>query len=323
MRRRHFIVLLGGAAAWPVAARAQQTIPVIGLLNATRLDPREIAGVRDGLVTMGYVEGRNIVIEYRSAEGQYEQLPALAADLVRRPVSLIIAIGGTPAAPPAKAATSTIPIVFSNGGDPVKLGLVPRLNRPGGNVTGITFMVSEVGPKRLALLRELLPAAKLIGFLVNPPNPNAATDTAEIQEAARALGLQLHIEQASNEQQIEAAFGAFAEKRLDAVMVAADAYFRSRRDQFAALAAQFALPVTYAVREHTVAGGLMSYGANIVEAYRQAGVYAGRILKGEKPGDLPVVQSTKFEFVINLRTAKALGISMPANLLALADEVIE
>jgi putative tryptophan/tyrosine transport system substrate-binding protein len=184
-------------------------------------------------------------------------------------------------------------------------------------------MVSEIGPKRLALLRELLPAAKLIGFLVNPPNPNAAADTTEIQEAARALGLHVHIEKASNEHQIEAAFAAFAEKRLDAVMVAADAYFRSRRDQFAVLAAQYVLPVTYAVREHAVAGGLMSYGTNIVEAYRQAGVYAGRILKGEKPGDLPVVQATKFEFVINLRTAKALGISVPPNLLALADEVIE
>jgi putative tryptophan/tyrosine transport system substrate-binding protein len=244
-------------------------------------------------------------------------------EMVRRQVAVIVAIGGTPAAPPAKAATATIPIVFSNGGDPVKLGLVQRLNRPGGNVTGVSFMVSELGAKRLELLRELVPTAKSIGFLVNPPNPNASADTTEIQEAGRTLGLQMHIQSASNEREIDAAFAAFAQQRVNAVMVAADAYFRSRRDQFAALAAQYVLPATYAVREHAIAGGLMSYGANIVEAYRQAGVYAGRILKGEKPGDLPVVQSTKFEFVINMKTAKALGLEISPKVLALADEVIE
>jgi putative ABC transport system substrate-binding protein len=298
-------------------------MPVVGLLNATRLDPREVAAVRQGLTETGYVEGRNIAIEYRSAEGKYDRLPSLAADLVHRQVAVIIAIGGTPAAPPAKAATATIPIVFSNGGDPVKLGLVPRLNRPGGNVTGVSFMVSELGAKRLELLRELVPTVKSIGFLVNPPNPNAPADTREIQEAARSLGLQVYIENASSERDIDAAFVNFGQQQVNAVMVAADAYFRSRRDQFGALAARYALPATYAVREHVVAGGLMSYGANIVDAYRQAGIYAGRILKGEKPGELPVMQSSKFELVINLKTAKTLGLDVPPTLLAITDEVIE
>ena len=324
MKRREFITLVGSAAAWPLAAHAQQpTMPVIGLLNATRLDDREVSAVRRGLNDSGFVEGRNIAIEYRSAEGQYDQLPALAADLVNRQVAAIIAIGGTPSAPAAKAATATIPIIFSNGGDAVKLGLVSSHNRPGGNVTGVSFLVSALGAKRLALLRELVPSATMIGFLVKPANPNTAADISELQVAARTLGLQLHVQNASSATDIDAAFKIFAQQQVNAVMVAADAYFRSRRDQLAELAARHAVPATYAVREHAVVGGLMSYGPDIAEAYRQAGFYAGRVLKGEKPADLPIMQSAKFEFVINLKTAKALGLEVPGKLLALTNEVIE
>ena len=324
MKRREFITLVGSAAAWPLAAHAQQpTMPVIGLLNATRLDDREVSAVRRGLNDSGFVEGRNIAIEYRSAEGQYDQLPALAADLVNRQVAAIIAIGGTPSAPAAKAATATIPIIFSNGGDAVKLGLVSSHNRPGGNVTGVSFLVSALGAKRLELLRDLIPSATMIGFLVNPANPNTAADISELQVAARTLGLQLHVQNASSATDIDAAFKIFAQQQVNAVMVAADAYFRSRRDQLAELAARHAVPATYAVREHAVVGGLMSYGPDIAEAYRQAGFYAGRVLKGEKPADLPIMQSAKFEFVINLKTAKALGLEVPGKLLALTNEVIE
>jgi putative tryptophan/tyrosine transport system substrate-binding protein len=325
VKRREFITILGNAAAaWPLAARAQQqALPVIGLLSATRLDDREVGAVRKGLNDAGFVEGRNIAIEYRSAEGRYDRLSTLAIELVQRQVAVIIAIGGTPSAPAAKAATATIPIVFSNGGDAVKLGLVSSHNRPGGNVTGVSFLVSALGAKRLALLRDLVPKANVIGFLVNRPNPNAAADTSELQVAARTLGLRLVVQNASSEGDIDAAFADFAHHRIDALMVAADAYFRSRRDQLAALAAHHAVPATYAVREHAVVGGLMSYGPDIADAYRQAGFYAGKILKGEKPADLPVVQSAKFEFVINRKTAKALGLEVPDRLLAIADEVIE
>jgi putative tryptophan/tyrosine transport system substrate-binding protein len=326
MLRREFITILGGtaAAAWPVTALAQQAaMPVIGWLNATHLDDREVDAVRKGLKDAGFIEGRNVAIEYRSAEGRYDRLPAMATDLVHRKVAVILAIGGTPSAPAAKSATSTIPIVFSNGGDAVKLGLVSSHNRPGGNVTGVSFLVSALGAKRLELLHEVVPTASVIGFLVNPSNPNTEADTSELQMAAATLGLRLHVEKASSERDITEVFAKFAQLRISALMIAADAYFRSRRDQLAALAAHYAVPATYAVREHAVVGGLMSYGPNIADAYRQAGFYAGRILKGEKPTDLPVVQSTKFEFVINLNTAKALGLDVPAKLLALTNEVIE
>ncbi len=247
----------------------------------------------------------------------------MAAELVLRQVTVIVAIGGTPSAPAGQAATATIPVVFSNGGDAIKLGLVKSLSRPGGNVTGVSFLVSALGAKRLELLHELVPTATSVGLLINPANPNAAVDSAEIQVAARALGLQIHLLSASTEQAIDAALAEFAHRRVGAIMVAADAFFRSRRDQFAARAAHHAVPATYAVREHAAAGGLMSYGTSITEAYRQAGTYAGRILKGEKPSELPVIQSAKFELVINLRTAAALGITIPNAVLARADEVIE
>jgi putative tryptophan/tyrosine transport system substrate-binding protein len=325
MRRREFI--LGNAAAtatWSLAARAQQpALPVVGLLNATRLDNREVGAVRRGLNDAGFVEGRNISIEYRSAEGRYDRLSVLATELVHRQVGVIIAIGGTPSAPAAKAATTTIPIVFSNGGDAVKLGLVASHNRPGGNITGMSFLVSALGAKRLELLRELVPRARVIGLLVNPQNPNAADDIGELKLAAQTLGLQLSVQNASGEREIDAAFANFAEQQIEALMVAADAYFRSRRDQLAALATHHAVPAAYAVREHAAVGGLMSYGPDITEAYRQAGIYAGRILKGEKPADLPVMQSSKFELVINLRTARTLGLAVPGRLLALTNEVIE
>jgi putative ABC transport system substrate-binding protein len=325
MRRRAFIgIVLSGAATWPVPARAQQpATPVVGLLSATKLDDREVDAVRQGLTEAGYDEGRNVLIEYRAAEGDYGRLPALAADLVDRQVAVIVAIGGTPSAPAAKVATSTIPIAFSNGGDAVKLGLVSSLSRPGGNVTGVSFLVSALGAKRLELLRELVPTATSIGFLVNPANPNAAIDSAEIEVAARTLGVLIQLQSASNEREIDAAFAAFARQSVGAVMVAADAFFRSRRDQMAVVAARHAVPATYAVREHAAAGGLMSYGTSITEAYRQAGIYAGRILKGELPSELPVIQSAKFELVINLKTANALGIAIPDALLARADEVIK
>jgi putative ABC transport system substrate-binding protein len=316
---------LAGSAVLACAERAlaQASLPTVGLLSATTLDAREAEAFRQGLAAAGYVEGRDLSIEYRPADGRYDRLPALAADLVRRQVAVIVAIGGTPAAPSAKAATASIPIVFSNGSDPVAIGLVSSLSRPGGNVTGVSFMVSALGAKRLALMRELMPGATAIGFLVNPPNPNAASDITELQAAALSLGLQLDVRHASGESDIDAAFADFGRKKVDAIMVAADAFFRSRRDQLAALAARHRTPATYAVREHAVAGGLMSYGTSVTEAYRQAGIYAGRILKGERPADLPIMQSSKFELVFNLKTAKALGLTIPPTLLARADEVIE
>jgi putative ABC transport system substrate-binding protein len=330
VNRRQLIGLLGGAASLPslhrpYVAHAQQsaTMPVIGLLSGNQLDERELTAIRQGLGEAGYLEGKNVSIEYRSAEGRYDRLPGLSAELARRPVTLILAIGGTASALAAKAATSTIPIVFANGGDPVQVGLVPSLNRPGGNITGVSFFVTILGAKRLELLRELMPDAQMVGYLANPANSSVRTEGADIEAAARTLGLKLHVENAATEGDLDAAFAGFVAARVGAVIVAADAFFLSRRARLAALAARHALPAICDVREHALAGGLISYGTDRIDAYRQGGVYAAKVLKGEKPADLPVMQSVKFELVINLKTAKALGLAVPRMLLALADEVIE
>ena len=327
IRRREFITLLGcAAAAWPRSAYAQQpAMPVIGYLSgfAPTGFPPYLAAFNEGLGAAGYVEGRNVAIEYRWAESQYDRLPALAADLVRRQVNVIVATGVTASPMAAKAATNTIPIVFLTGGDPVKLGLVASLNQPGGNITGVTWLNNTMAAKRLEFLRELVPGAATIGFLVNPANPNAFAETADAQEAARAFRLRTHAENASSERDIDAAFARFVEARVDVLFIAADPLFTAKRDQLASLAARHAIPAGYGARPNIAAGGLMSYGASTTDAYRQVGVYAGRILKGEKPADLPVQQSVKFELVINLKTAKTLGLDVPDKLLALADEVIE
>ena len=325
--RRKFSSLIGGAAAasfaWPFAARAQQpTMALVGLLSGIHLPDRQIGAVGQGLKDVGYIEGRNVAIKYRSAGGQFDRLPALAAELVGDPVAVLVTV--TPAAAvAAKNATATIPIVFATGADPVDLGLVSSLSRPGGNVTGVNFLVKALSAKRLGLLRELLPSATAIGFLVNPTNPASESETRDVQAAALALGLKLPVLNASSERDIDAAFASFAQQRVNAVIVSADAVFLSRRDQLVGLAARHAMPAIYHLREIAVAGGLMSYGTNVIDALRLAGVYAGRILKGEKPTDLPVQQTVKFELVINLTTAKALGLTFPPTLLALADEVIE
>jgi ABC-type uncharacterized transport system substrate-binding protein len=325
VKRREFITLLGGAAAvWPLAARAQQpTMPVIGFLNGASADGYAIPAraFRQGLKDTGYVEGENIAIEYRWAEGQYDRLPALAADLVRRKVDVIAA--NSPAMLPAKAATATIPIVFTTSNDPVQLGLVASLSRPGGNVTGVTSLNVEVGPKRLELLHELVPAANVIGLLVNPNSPNAETLSRDLQMAAGKLGLQLHVLHAGNERDFDRVFAALVRLRAGALVIGADAIFTSHTERLAALALRHAMPAIYQYPEFTAAGGLMSYGGSIIEAYRTTGVYTGRILKGERPADLPVQQITKVELIINLKTAKALGITVPLPLSGRADEVIE
>jgi putative tryptophan/tyrosine transport system substrate-binding protein len=323
MTRRELITLLGGTtAAWPLAARAQQPgMPVIGLLSARSpaADTPLIAVIRQGLNEAGFVEGRNVGIDYRWSEGRYDRLAGLAADLVRRQVAIIVVLGGDPSALAAKAATATIPIVFSSGTDPVKLGLVSSLNRPGGNLTGVSFLSSLLLAKQLELLRELVPAATTIGFLVNS---NTEARTREMQETVRAVGRQLHVVTASTEGELEPAL-ATVQQRAGALVIAADPFFEDRRDQLVALAARYALPTSYPFREDAMAGGLMSYGTSPTDTFRQVGIYAGRILKGEKPADLPVQQSTKVEFVINLKTAKALGLTFPITLLGRADEVIE
>jgi ABC-type uncharacterized transport system substrate-binding protein len=326
MKRRDFIALLGGvAAAWPVTARAQQpAMPVIGYLDGASADGRApfTAAFRHGLAAGGYIEGQNIAIEYRFAGNQFDRLPVMAADLVSRQVTLIAA-GGNGAARAAKAATSTIPIVFGVGDDPVKIGLVPSLSRPGGNLTGMTPLNLELAPKRVELLHELLPAPNLIGVLLNPNNSNLEVQSKELQEAARTLGLQLSILYAGPEADLDAIFANVAKLHAAGLVIGADAFFNSQIDRLAAISVRHGVPTIYQDRLFAAAGGLMRYGGSVTDLFRQVGIYAGRILKGEKPADLPVMQSTKVELFINLRTAKALGIAFPLTLLGRADEVIE
>jgi ABC-type uncharacterized transport system substrate-binding protein len=325
MRRREFITLLGSAAtAWPLGVRAQQAaIPVVGFLNSasSELYAGQLSAFRQGLSDAGYVEGRNVAIELRWAENQYERLPALAADLVRRQVAVIAV--NNPAALPAKAATKTIPIVFTVGFDPVALGLVASLNRPGGNLTGVTSLNIEMGPKRLDVLHEAAPAATIIALLINPKNSNAEAMSSELRAAARTRGLQLHILHASREGDLDAVFPALDQARAGALLIGTDPVFIGLSEQLAVLALRHAVPTMFQNREFVVAGGLMSYGGNVADQFRQVGVYTGRILKGEKPAELPVQQATKIELIINLKTAKKLGINLPNTLIGRADEVIE
>jgi len=324
VKRREFITVLGGAAAWPLAARAQHTaMPVIGFLNgASSWEYAQMAAAfRKGLSETGFVEGRNVWIEYRWAEGRYERLPALAADLVRRQVSVIAA--NTPASPIAKAATTSIPIVFLTSADPVAAGLVASLNRPGGNLTGVAVLNVEVGPKRLELLHEAVPAASVVALLINPINPNSERQSKDMQAAARSLGLQLHALHASTERDFDTAFARLVQLRAGALIIGADAFFINQSEQLGALALRHAVPAISFYREFVAAGGMMSYGGDLIDAYRLMGVYGGRILKGEKPADLPVQQETKFALIINLKAAKTLGLTVPLPLLGRADEVIE
>jgi ABC-type uncharacterized transport system substrate-binding protein len=326
IRRREFIFTLGGAAAaWPLSARAQQpAMPVIGFVNGRSPDARRAVAFRKGLSETGYVDGQNVTVEYHWLAGQYDRLPSLIADLVRRRVAVIATPASTPAALAAKAATATIPIIFGVSEDPVRLGLVASLARPGGNATGFNFFVSEVIAKRLGLLHELVPKAVRIAVLVNPANaPTAEVTLREIPEAARVLGLQIQVLKASTNHEIEAAFATLVRDRADALFVAPDGFFASRSVQFATLATRYRFPAALSSRDFPEAGGLMSYGSDNLDMFRQAGVYTGQILKGAKPADLPVLQSTKFEFVINLQTARALGLEVPNSIQLLADEVIE
>jgi ABC-type uncharacterized transport system substrate-binding protein len=327
MRRREFITLLGGAAAaWPLAARAQQAMPVIGFFFPTSPDTNadRLRGFHRGLKDSGYVEGENVLLVYRWAENQLDRLPVLAAELVRRQVAVIVAGGGSNSALAAKAATTTIPIVFNVAEDPVRLGLVVSLAQPGGNLTGVNIFSGELVAKRLELLRELVPAATRVAVLVNPTfAENTASTLKDVEAAARAMGLEIHVLNAGTSREINAAFATFVRERPDALFVGNNAFFSSRRVQLANAASHHSIPATYSSREYAEAGGLMSYGSNLVDAWRQVGVYAGRILKGAKPADLPVVQASKFELVINAETARLLGLTVPDKLLVAADEVIE
>jgi putative ABC transport system substrate-binding protein len=326
MRRREFITLFGGAAAaWPLAARAQQAaMPLIGFLSSRSPGelPHLLTAFGQGLYERGYVEGRNVMIEYRWGEGRYDRLSSLANELVQRRAAAIIAIA-LPAAVAAKAATKTIPILFFSGVDPVKAGLVASFNRPGSNLTGVSLVITELEAKRLELLRDLVPKVLVVSVLTNPSNPNTEVETEALVLATRALGLQMHIVKATSEGEIEAVFAAFAHQRPDALMIGSDPFFLSRHNQLVTLAATHAIPTMFFAREFVTAGGLISYGASLVNAFHELGAYAGKILSGAKPGELPVLQPTKFELIINLKTAKVLGLTVPPTLLARADEVIE
>jgi putative tryptophan/tyrosine transport system substrate-binding protein len=323
MERRTFITLLGGsAAAWPLAARAQQpAMPVIGYLSSrsTADSTALVAAFRKGLGEAGYVEGQNIAVEYRWADGQYDRLPALVADLVQRRVALLVTTGGEPSALAAKAATSTIPIVFTTGGDPVKIGLVESLNRPGGNATGVSLLTTAPESKRLGLLHELIPGAKVVGVLIDPNYQEAEAQARELRDAAGTISQGIYIAYAKSDTELASAFETLVRERVDALLVSSDPFFDTRRDRIIAFAAEHRLPAVYQFRQYAVGGGLMSYGVNLPDGYRQVGNYAGQILKGANPADLPIVQSIKFEFVINLKTAKTLGLEVPAMLLARAD----
>jgi putative tryptophan/tyrosine transport system substrate-binding protein len=325
MRRRDFIAGLGGVVAWPVAGRAQQrAVPMIGFLNGNSSEDGAefLAAFRQGLREDGFVEGENVTIQPRWADGQYDRLPALAMELVNHRVA-VIAAGSPSASQAAKAATSTIPIVFTSGGDALRLGLVPSMNRPGGNVTGISFLTDELSGKQLGLLHDLVPKANVIASLLNPSFVDAPLQLKSVQNAARVVGLKLEVMDASTERDIDDAFARMVVSRAEGLVVFSDPFLFIHREKIVALAASHALPAIYSIRKFVAAGGLMSYDTSISDAYRRAGVYVGRILKGEKPGDLPVVQPTKYEFIINLKTAKALGLTIPPSILALADEVIE
>ena len=327
MRRRELITLLGGAAmVGPFVTFARPAVPIIGFLSSR--SPADttttlVAAFRNGLGEAGYIEGQNIAVEYRWADGQYDRLPALVADLVQRGVALLVTFGGEPSALAAKAATSTIPIVFTIGGDPVKIGLAKSLNRPGGNATGVSLLTTAPESKRLGLLHELVPGAKIVGVLIDPNYQEADAQARELQDAAGSIGQHIYIAYAKSEAELESAFETLVRERADALMVSADPFFDTRRDRIIAFAAEHRMPAVYQFRQYAVSGGLLSYGVSLPDGYRQAGVYAGQILKGAKPADLPVEQPTRFELVINLRTAKALGLTIPPSLLSRADEVIE